>query len=205
VPTPDDYPSRGADEAQDGVGESLGFGHLWTPHRMAYIDQGATGERAASGCPFDRIPTLSDTDGLVVARGETCYVVLNLYPYNPGHLMVVPFRHVADYADLAGDERSELGALTVTALQVIRAVSAPQGFNVGMNLGSVAGGGDRRAPAPARRAALGRRHELHAGGRAHQGAAPAARRHEAAARRRVAALIRRAFRPVGSRPVKDAA
>ncbi|MGH3744083.1 MAG: HIT family protein [Mycobacteriales bacterium] len=138
---PDDYPSRVPDERQEGIAEPDGFGRLWTPHRMAYIDAGTSGERAAAGCPFDRIPTLPDAEGLVVARGETCYVVLNLFPYNPGHLMVVPFRHVADYTELSAVERVELGELTATALDVLRGVSAPAGFNVGLNLGATAGAG----------------------------------------------------------------
>ncbi|HEX7354262.1 MAG TPA: HIT domain-containing protein [Mycobacteriales bacterium] len=108
---------------------------------MAYIDAGESGERAAAGCPFCRIPGSSDVDGLIVARGSTCYVVLNLYPYNPGHLMVVPFRHVADYTDLEAEERVELGDLTAVALRALRAVSGPHGFNVGINLGAPAGAG----------------------------------------------------------------
>ena len=79
----------------DDGGPSAAFEHLWTPYRMAYIrgeNKPATG--AAEDCPFDRIPTLGDVEGLVVARGETVYAVLNLYPYNAGHLMVVPYRHV---------------------------------------------------------------------------------------------------------------
>jgi ATP adenylyltransferase len=135
----DPYPAREPDERQDGVGEHDGFGHLWTPHRMAYIDGGAT--RAQQGCPFDRIPGLPDDEGLVVARGATCYVVLNLFPYNPGHLMVVPYRHVGGYEELDAAERIEIGELTATALSVIRAVSGPHGFNVGMNLGAPAGAG----------------------------------------------------------------
>src|SRR3712207_3064307 len=67
--------------------------------------------------------------------------VLNLYPYNAGHLMVVPYRHVPDYTDLTDDEVAELGALTQTAMRVVRQVSGAHGFNIGMNQGSVAGAG----------------------------------------------------------------
>jgi ATP adenylyltransferase len=84
---------------------------------------------------------MDDVDGLVVARGTAAYVVLNLYPYNSGHLMVVPYRHVADYVDLAGDETAEVAELTKGALRALRAASGAQGFNVGLNLGSVAGAG----------------------------------------------------------------
>lgn len=108
---------------------------------MAYIDAGSTGERAEAGCPFCRIPGLPDNDGLVVARGEEVFAVLNLYPYNPGHLMVVPYRHVPGYEELSSAERAELGTMTATAIEVVRAVSSPHGFNVGMNLGAVAGAG----------------------------------------------------------------
>lgn len=120
-----------------------GFGRLWTPHRMAYIGgenkpaDGAEGD----GCPFCRIPSLSDEDGLVVARGAVAYVVLNLYPYNGGHVLVVPYRHVADYTDLTPDEVAEVAELTRTAMRVLRAVSGPHGFNLGMNQGAVAGAG----------------------------------------------------------------
>jgi ATP adenylyltransferase len=111
---------------------------LWTPYRMAYIKAGAPDDDT---CPFDRAPTLSDEDGLVVARGETVYAVLNLYPYNAGHLLVCPYRHVADYTDLTDDEVAEVAAFTRHAMRTVRKVSGPQGFNLGMNQGAVAGAG----------------------------------------------------------------
>ena len=128
---------------QDGVGESDDLERLWTPHRMAYIrgeNKPADGG-AGDGCPFCRIPTLADEDGLVVHRGETAYAVLNLYPYSPGHLMVCPYRHVADYTELTAAETAEVAELTQTAMRVIREVSGAHGFNVGMNQGAVAGAG----------------------------------------------------------------
>lgn len=115
---------------------------LWAPYRMAYV----RGEEADSGvgpddvCPFCRIAAGGQQSELVVHRGDTAFVVLNLFPYNPGHLMVVPDRHVADYTELTSDETVELATLTQRALAVTRAVSQPQGFNVGLNLGSVSGG-----------------------------------------------------------------
>jgi ATP adenylyltransferase len=69
------------------------------------------------------------------------YAVLNLYPYNAGHLMLVPYRHVPDYTDLTTEEVAELGAFTQTAMRVVREVSGAHGFNIGMNQGSVAGAG----------------------------------------------------------------
>jgi ATP adenylyltransferase len=118
---------------------------LWTPYRMAYVrGEGALGDVSAKAtCPFCRItadPATSTDDSLVVHRGSSCYVVLNLYPYNPGHLMVLPYRHVADLTDLDDAETAELSALTKAALVTIRDVSSPHAFNVGLNLGTAAGG-----------------------------------------------------------------
>jgi ATP adenylyltransferase len=128
--------------AQDGVGVQDALQRLWTPHRMAYI-RGAdkpVGDDA-DGCPFCRIVDLPDEAALILARGALVYAVLNLYPYNPGHLMVVPYRHIADYTDLTPEETVELAQFTQKAMGVIRQVSAPHGFNIGMNQGVVAGAG----------------------------------------------------------------
>jgi ATP adenylyltransferase len=86
-------------------------------------------------------PSRSDEDGLIVARGDVVYAVLNLYPYNPGHLMVCPYRHVADYTELTDAEAMELARFSQMAMTVIRRVSGPAGFNLGMNQGNVAGAG----------------------------------------------------------------
>lgn len=131
---------------QRGVGIPDHLARLWTPHRMAYVSggggvSGAAEPEADRGCPFCRIPNLSDEDGLIVARGATVYAVLNLYPYNPGHLMVVPYRHIADYTDLDADELAEFSEFTRHALGTVRTVSAPHGFNIGINAGSAAGAG----------------------------------------------------------------
>ncbi|GAA4976430.1 HIT family protein [Uniformispora flossi] len=130
-------------EIQNGVGEPDAFQRLWTPHRMAYIkgEGKPSGPAAADGCPFCEIPTMSDTDGLIVQRGESVYAVLNLYPYNGGHLMVVPYRHVADYTDLDEPETAELADFTKRAMTALRKASGAQGFNIGMNQGHVAGAG----------------------------------------------------------------
>jgi ATP adenylyltransferase len=135
VPDTHDESGAPAFEARDGVGTPDGFQRLWTPHRLAYIKD-AGGE----GCPFCRIPGMSDEDGLVVARGEHVYAVLNLHPYNPGHLMVLPYRHVADVEELTDAEAFELMSFTQDAVRAMRRVAAPHAFNVGMNLGAVAGG-----------------------------------------------------------------
>ncbi|WP_240675193.1 HIT family protein [Cellulomonas endophytica] len=120
-----------------------GFDRLWTPHRMAYIggENKPPDAGAGEGCPFCRVPAGDDAEGLVVARGRSAYVVLNLYPYNTGHLLVCPHRHVADYTDLTEEETHEVAALTRTAMRVLRAVARPAGFNLGMNQGEVAGAG----------------------------------------------------------------
>ena len=124
-------------EQQNGVGIADAFARLYTPHRMAYIK----GEGKGGGCPFCEIPNSSDEDGLIVRRGELAYAVLNLYPYNSGHLMLVPFRHVASYDELTVEEAAEVAALTQHALRALRHASGAQGFNVGMNLGVVGGAG----------------------------------------------------------------
>jgi ATP adenylyltransferase len=126
--------------AEVGAGDPDAFGRLWTPHRMAYIKgEGKPGETGE--CPFCRMPRLSDEDGLIVSRGDLVYAVLNLYPYNSGHLLAVPYRHVADYPDLSAAECAELAAFTQRAMVTIRAVSGAHGFNLGINQGSVAGAG----------------------------------------------------------------
>ncbi|MEY9258169.1 ATP adenylyltransferase [Brevibacterium epidermidis] len=123
-------------------GEPDGFQRLWTPHRMVYIDgQDKPKDDRAEECPFCTAPSKTDEDGLIIARGETVYAVLNLYPYNPGHLLICPYRHVPDYTELTGDETVELAEFTQKAMRVIRAVSGPHGFNLGMNQGPVAGAG----------------------------------------------------------------
>jgi ATP adenylyltransferase len=128
---------------QDGAGIPDGFARLWMPHRMAYIkgENKPAGSEEGDGCPFCRIPSLSDEDGLIVARGQLVYSILNLYPYNAGHLMVLPYRHVADYTELDEAETAELATFTKRAMTALRTASAAQGFNIGMNMGSVAGAG----------------------------------------------------------------
>ena len=127
---------------QDGVGAPDELDRLWTPHRMAYISGADKPVDSSSGeCPFCRIPSRDDEAGLVVHRGECSYVVLNLYPYSPGHLMVCPYRHVADYPELTEEETVEVARLTQQAMRVIRTVSGAHGFNLGMNQGAVAGAG----------------------------------------------------------------
>lgn len=135
-------PSGAELEYQDGVGVPDRWARLWTPHRMAYVTAGGM-DSSSTGpdCPFCRIPTLDDAAGLIVARGDLVYVVLNLFPYNPGHLMVVPYRHIPDYTELTAAEMVEFGEFTSRAMTVLRKVSGPHGFNIGMNAGASAGAG----------------------------------------------------------------
>ena len=108
---------------------------------MSYIvDVPANRDSTQPSQPFTDIPTLSDEDGLVIARGDLVYAVLNLYPYNPGHLMVVPYRRVAELEDVTDAEMAELMAFVQESIRVIKSVSRPDGFNVGLNLGKSAGG-----------------------------------------------------------------
>ncbi|MCB0916962.1 MAG: HIT domain-containing protein [Actinobacteria bacterium] len=120
-----------------------GFERLWTPHRMAYIKGENKPPHSEPGheCPFCRAPSLSDEDGLIVRRGESVYAVLNLYPYNSGHLLICPYRHLADFTELNDSEAAELSLFTRQAMTAIRAAMDPHGFNLGINQGPVAGAG----------------------------------------------------------------
>jgi ATP adenylyltransferase len=118
------------------------FQRLWTPHRMVYVGgEKKPADSSVQECPFCQAPGADDDGTLVVHRGELAYVVLNLYPYSPGHLLVCPYRHFADWTQATAAERAEIGEQTATAMQVLRSVSAPSGFNLGMNQGEAAGAG----------------------------------------------------------------
>lgn len=118
-----------------------GFERLWTPHRMVYIEGAKPSDDNTDLCPFCLAPGRDDAEGLIVARGEHCYVVMNLFPYNPGHVLICPYRHVAQYVELTDAETTEFTALTKTAMTTLTQTSAPMGFNVGMNQGRIAGAG----------------------------------------------------------------
>lgn len=136
-----------------GVGEPDRLERLWAPYRMHYIaDNGAAKDDAGhedadsssssgrSRNPFVELPSRSDEDALIVARGELVYCVLNLYPYNAGHLMVVPYRQVANLEDLSDEEMTELMAFGQRAIRTLKKVSRPHALNVGFNLGRASGG-----------------------------------------------------------------
>ncbi|HYU57356.1 MAG TPA: HIT domain-containing protein [Actinomycetota bacterium] len=111
---------------------------LWTPWRMEYVK----GADLADGCFLCDAPAAGD-DGAtyILHRGENAFVILNIYPYNSGHLMVAPYRHAADIEELEPDEAVEGWSLLLRSVRVLREAMAPQGFNIGMNLGRVAGAG----------------------------------------------------------------
>jgi len=111
---------------------------LWTPWRLPYVT-GAS--KQTTGCIFCDALANNDAEGLIVHRGRRCFVILNKYPYNNGHVMVVPNRHLARLADLEADELEELGRLTQATERVLTAAYAPHGFNMGLNLGKPAGAG----------------------------------------------------------------
>jgi ATP adenylyltransferase len=110
---------------------------LWAPWRLEYIQHADEQD----GCVFCRAPGLDDEEGLVVHRGERAFVLLNRFPYASGHLMVAPYRHVGELGALEDEEALEIHRLAATAATVLGEVMAPQGFNLGWNLGRVAGAG----------------------------------------------------------------
>jgi ATP adenylyltransferase len=112
----------------------------WTPWRATYIKGGASAEEP--GCPLcNAYRAGDDARKLVLYRGEATFVVLNLYPYNPGHLMVVPYAHTADFGALPEASACEMMRLSQACSQILRDAMQPHGFNLGMNLGRVAGAG----------------------------------------------------------------
>lgn len=115
------------------------FQHLWTPHRLVYIQNGQ--QPAEHECPFCLGPENSDEQSLIVHRGKFGFVLLNLFPYNSGHLLVCPYRHIATYDQATADEVAEIGSMTQQAMRVLSSVSKCHGFNIGMNQGEVAGAG----------------------------------------------------------------
>ncbi|WP_237201283.1 HIT family protein [Rothia nasimurium] len=129
--TTDDYELPGVPDS---------FQRLWTPHRRAYV-KGGQKDYTEHTCPFCEAPGRDDTDSLIVHRGKLAYLVLNLYPYNPGHLLVCPYRHIPNYDDATAEETAEIAELTQQAMGVLRRVSRADGFNIGMNQGKVGGAG----------------------------------------------------------------
>ena len=110
---------------------------LWSPWRLEYV----TDSKPDTGCVFCDAPRPPDPTSLIVYQRKTCYVILNLYPYNNGHLMVVPNRHVATLSSTTDDERAELMRFMRHAEMALTEAYTPQGINIGINLGRPAGAG----------------------------------------------------------------
>ncbi len=111
---------------------------LWSPWRLEYVRNTGSGDECFM---CTAVEADDDAGHHVLHRADATFVILNAYPYNTGHLMVAPTRHVGDLEELTGEERAEVMDLTTRAVSVIRAAMAPHGFNVGINLGQVAGAG----------------------------------------------------------------
>jgi ATP adenylyltransferase len=111
---------------------------LWTPWRYAYV----TAAQKISGCIFCELPLLGDdAKARIVHRGEYCFVVLNTYPYTPGHVMVVPYEHLDELQKLPTPAANEMMELTQKMERALRQLYSPDGINVGMNIGKAAGAG----------------------------------------------------------------
>ena len=117
--------------------------HIFAPWRMQYILSNSDDSPSkGSGCIFCDFPKENnDEQRLIIHRGALCFVIMNAFPYNPGHLMVVPYRHTADFLSLTKDETSEMMSLCQTAHSVLTNLMKPHGFNIGMNIGKTAGAG----------------------------------------------------------------
>lgn len=114
---------------------------IWAGWRLAYVTDADGTYRDPDRCPFCSIPLLADDESLIVERGRHCYTVLNLYPYNSGHLMVIPYRHISGYDELTDDEAHEVTDLVRRAVSALKHEYRPDGFNLGANIGSAAGAG----------------------------------------------------------------
>lgn len=114
--------------------------HLWAPWRMAYIKgEGPTDDEGCFLCAYPRRG--DDATTLIVARGERCFVILNRYPYNLGHLMIAPYAHLPTIEELEAPVLTEMMVLAQRCLAALRAAMRPDGFNMGINQGRVAGAG----------------------------------------------------------------
>jgi len=114
---------------------------IWSPWRMAYI-QAAKEQGEDGGCIFCDLPAEGDDERtMILARGELAFVIVNSFPYNPGHLMVAPFRHVGAFTLLEAAELADVDALVARSIRALEQEMEPHGYNLGMNLGRVAGAG----------------------------------------------------------------
>ncbi|GAB4465004.1 MAG: HIT domain-containing protein [Armatimonadaceae bacterium] len=121
---------------------------LWAPWRLNYVSGNSEGKKAPTeekkGCIFCDKPAQGpeqDGENLIVSRGPTCFVILNAFPYNNGHLMVVPYRHISTPTEMTPDEASEMMATAAQMTTILSDVYRPDGYNIGINVGSAAGAG----------------------------------------------------------------
>lgn len=112
--------------------------YLWTPWRYAYV----SAAEKATGCVFcDLVKQNDDEKALIVYRGERCFIILNRFPYTPGHVMIVPYAHLDELRKLTSEAASEMIALAQRMETVLRELYHPDGINLGMNIGKAAGAG----------------------------------------------------------------
>ena len=111
--------------------------YLWSPWRLEYV----TSNKPDAGCVFCDVPRPPNPDSLIVYERKTCYVILNLYPYNNGHLLIVPYRHTPSLASLTMEEAHETADLMQLCERALLEAYQPHGINVGVNLGKPAGAG----------------------------------------------------------------
>lgn len=114
---------------------------LWNPWRYEYIKQFTSEENRSKDCLFCRLQRMSDEEGYIVYRGRSAFVVLNAYPYNTGHLMIAPYVHARDPLGLDNDTLLEIALLINKSLRALQDAFKPEGFNIGANIGRVAGAG----------------------------------------------------------------
>jgi ATP adenylyltransferase len=115
---------------------------IWAPWRLKYV-KGASDDSGGECifCEFSSQGPEHDAENLIVHRGERCFVILNKFPYTNGHLMVAPFEHIATLPELDADTSAEMMALAQRSMKLVEATYSPQGYNVGVNQGRVAGAG----------------------------------------------------------------
>ncbi|ALU11449.1 HIT family hydrolase [Ignicoccus islandicus DSM 13165] len=116
------------------------FDVLWTPWRMEYI-KSVVKEEKPKGCLFCKVQEMDDEEALIVYRGQYNFVMLNAFPYNTGHVMIVPYRHVSSLEELSDNELLEAMQVTKRVMRALRELYSPDGFNVGWNVGRAAGAG----------------------------------------------------------------
>jgi len=112
---------------------------IYAPWRFAYIRSTVSGE--IKECVFCRAPRREDDESLILLRGRHVYAIMNLYPYNAGHVMIVPYRHISDYTELTSEEANEMHQMVKAVINALREVMKPHGFNIGFNVGRAAGAG----------------------------------------------------------------